>query len=138
MLKKLNNMQIRERLVKAFIFIAGSLAVIAAVGLITMIVVSNLYADALTNYGFAQGDVGQAMASFADARSAMRGVIGYEEQSSIDSMMEEHSKYTPLYNFSIKNVIQDFLMYNKFANKKIRKKVILYDKLIIQRKNYNW
>ena len=44
----------------------------------------------------------------------------------------------PLYNFSIKNVIQDFLMYNKFANKKIRKKVILYDKLIIQRKNYNW
>ena len=47
-------------------------------------------------------------------------------------------KLTPLYNFSIKNVIQDFLMYNKFANKKIRKKVILYDKLIIQRKNYNW
>lgn len=45
---------------------------------------------------------------------------------------------SPLYNFSIKNVIQDFLMYNKFANKKIRKKVILYDKLIIQRKNYNW
>ena len=44
----------------------------------------------------------------------------------------------PLYNFSIKNVIQGFLMYNKFANKKIRKKVILYDKLIIQRKNYNW
>ncbi len=103
MLKKLNNMQIRERLVKAFIFIAGSLAVIAAVGLITMIVVSNLYADALTNYGFAQGDVGQAMASFADARSAMRGVIGYEEQSSIDSMMEEHSKYK-----------EDFI--NEFAN----------------------
>ena len=103
MLKRLNNMQIRERLVKAFIFIAGSLAVIAAVGLITMIVVSNLYADALTNYGFAQGDVGQAMASFADARSAMRGVIGYEEQSSIDSMMEEHSKYK-----------EDFI--NEFAN----------------------
>lgn len=47
-------------------------------------------------------------------------------------------RITPLYNFSIKNVIQGFLMYNKFANKKIRKKVILYDKLIIQRKNYNW
>lgn len=92
MLKKLNNMQIRERLVKAFILIAGSLAVIAAVGLVTMIVVSNLYADALTNYGFAQGDAGKAMASFADSRSALRGVIGYEEQSAIDSMMEEHEK----------------------------------------------
>lgn len=93
MLQKLNNMQIKERLVKAFILIAGLLAVVAAVGLITMIAVSTFYADALTNYGFAQGDVGKAMASFADARSAMRGVIGYEEQSSIDSMMEEHSKY---------------------------------------------
>ncbi len=47
-------------------------------------------------------------------------------------------KYTTLQLFHKKNVIQDFLMYNKFANKKIRKKVILYDKLIIQRKNYNW
>ena len=45
---------------------------------------------------------------------------------------------TTLQLFHKKNVIQDFLMYNKFANKKIRKKVILYDKLIIQRKNYNW
>lgn len=46
--------------------------------------------------------------------------------------------YTTLQLFHKKNVIQDFLMYNKFANKKIRKKVILYDRLIIQRKNYNW
>lgn len=45
---------------------------------------------------------------------------------------------TTLQLFHKKNVIQDFLMYNKFANKKIRKKVILYDRLIIQRKNYNW
>lgn len=46
--------------------------------------------------------------------------------------------FTTLQLFHKKNVIQDFLMYNKFANKKIRKKVILYDRLIIQRKNYNW
>ena len=45
---------------------------------------------------------------------------------------------TTLQLFHKKNVIQDFLMYNKFANKKMRKKVILYDRLIIQRKNYNW
>lgn len=93
MLKKLNKMQIRERLVKAFIMIGGLLAGVAAIGLVTMIVVSNLYSGALTNYGFAQGDVGRAMASFADARSALRGVIGYEEQSTIDSLMESHEKY---------------------------------------------
>ena len=49
-----------------------------------------------------------------------------------------HVNITTLQLFHKKNVIQDFLMYNKFANKKIRKKVILYDRLIIQRKNYNW
>ena len=80
MLEKLNNMQIKERLVKAFVMIAGLLAAVALMGLVTMIVVSSSYADALTNYGFAQGDAGKAMASFADARSALRGVIGYEEQ----------------------------------------------------------
>ena len=103
MLQRLNSMQIRERLVKAFVLIAGLLAVVAAVGLVTMIAISNFYADALTNYGFAQGDVGQAMASFADARSALRGVIGYEELSAIDSMQEEHKKYK-----------ENFL--NEFAN----------------------
>ena len=80
MLQKLNSMQIRERLVRAFVMIAGLLAVVAAVGLVTMIAISNFYADALTNYGFAQGDVGQAMASFADARSALRGVIAKNNQ----------------------------------------------------------
>lgn len=103
MLEKLNNMQIKERLVKAFVMIAGLLAAVALMGLVTMIVVSNSYADALTNYGFAQGDAGKAMASFADARSALRGVIGYEEQSAIDSMEEEHKKYK-----------ENFL--NEFAN----------------------
>lgn len=103
MLKKLNNMRIKERLVRAFVMIAGLLAVVAAVGLVTMIVISNLYSDALTNYGFAQGDAGKAMASFADSRSALRGVIGYEEQSAIDSMVEEHKKYK-----------ENFL--NEFAN----------------------
>lgn len=103
MLEKLNNMQIKERLVKAFVMIAGLLAAVALMGLVTMIVVSSSYADALTNYGFAQGDAGKAMASFADARSALRGVIGYEEQSAIDSMEEEHKKYK-----------ENFL--NEFAN----------------------
>ena len=53
-------------------------------------------------------------------------------------LQKNYDCITTLQLFHKKNVIQDFLMYNKFANKKIRKKVILYDRLIIQRKNYNW
>ena len=41
MLEKLNNMQIKERLVKAFVMIAGLLAAVALMGLVTMIVVSS-------------------------------------------------------------------------------------------------
>ncbi len=103
MLKKLNNMQIKKRLVRSFVTIAGLLTAVAAVGVIAMIAVAGFYSDALSNYGFAQGDVGQAMTAFADARSALRGVIGYEEQEAIDSMLEEHKKYK-----------ENFL--NEFAN----------------------
>ncbi len=90
MLEKLNNMQIRERLKKSFTLISGMLAVVAAIGVIGMIVVSTLYSSALVNYGFAQGDVGKTMASFADARSALRGIIGYDERNAIDDMLEQH------------------------------------------------
>lgn len=90
MLKKLNNMQIRKRLVRAFTTIAGLQAVVAAIGLVAMIVVAFYYSDTLTNYGFAQGDLGRAMTALAEARGAMRGVIGFTQQDAIDAMMEEH------------------------------------------------
>ena len=46
-------------------------------------------------------------------------------------------KNTPLYNFSKKNIVQGFLMYNGFA-KTLQRKVTLYDKNIIQRKDSDW
>ena len=85
MLEKLNNMKIRERLKKSFTLISTIMAAVAVIGVVMIIVVSNLYSGALSDYGFAQGDVGRAMASFADTRSALRGTIGYEEQEAIDS-----------------------------------------------------
>ena len=92
MLEKLNGMRIRERLKRAFTLISAMMATVAVVGVIAMVIMSNLYADALVDYGFAQGDVGRAMASFADTRSALRGPIGYEEQSAIDSMVAQHEQ----------------------------------------------
>lgn len=93
MLKKLNNLQIRDRLVRAFITIAGMLSVVSAVILITMFVISQLYSSTLIDYGFAQGDVGKAMAQFADSRSAMRGIIGYDDQDAIDALLANHDEY---------------------------------------------
>lgn len=91
MLKRLNNMQIKERLTKAFLVVAGMLTLVSVIGLVTLIIVSNTYPKALVDYGFAQGDVGKAMAVFADTRSALRGAIGYERQEDIDKMVNEHA-----------------------------------------------
>lgn len=93
MLKKLNNLQIRDRLIRAFITIACMLAAVSAVILITMIVMSRLYASAIVNYGFAQGDAGRSMAQFADAHSAMRGIIGYDDQNAINTLLNNRKNY---------------------------------------------
>lgn len=58
---KLNKYRIRERLEHAFTIASGIPALAAVVALITIIVVAVVYAGALRDYGFAQGDVGKAM-----------------------------------------------------------------------------
>ncbi|MDE7030195.1 MAG: methyl-accepting chemotaxis protein [Lachnospiraceae bacterium] len=93
MLKKLNNLQIRDRLVRAFVTVACILTLVSASILITMIVMSRIYASTIVDYGFAQGDIGRAMAQFADTRSAMRGIIGYDDQDAIDTLLENRITY---------------------------------------------
>ena len=93
MLKRMNNLKIRDRLVRAFVIIACLLTAVSAAILITMIVMSCIYGNAIVDYGFAQGDVGKAMAQFADTRSAMRGIIGYDDLDTVNSLMQNHETY---------------------------------------------
>lgn len=93
MLKKLNNLQIRDRLVRAFVTVACIMTAVSAVILIMLLVLSRMYASALVDYGFAQGDIGRAIAQFADSRSAMRGIIGYDEQEAIETLLKNHETY---------------------------------------------
>lgn len=93
MLKKLNNLQIRDRLTRAFITVACILTLVSAVILITMIIMSRVYAATVVDYGFAQGDIGRAMAQFANTRSAMRGIIGYDDQDAIDTLLINRNTY---------------------------------------------
>lgn len=51
--KDVNRHRIRERLVRGFVTAAGIPAAAAVLALITVIVVANIYAGALTDYGFA-------------------------------------------------------------------------------------
>ena len=81
---------IRKRLNKSFAMIS----LVCSIGLvicgISLFVISSQYHNALTNYGFAQGDIGKAMVTFSEARSSLRAVIGYTDMNEI---ADEQKKY---------------------------------------------
>lgn len=83
---------IERKLMTSFFKVAVIAAVAAVVGLIALIVVENRYAYALKNFGFAQGDIGQALFEFADARSSLRGTIGYDNETAITTLVEQHEQ----------------------------------------------
>lgn len=130
MLKKLNNLKIRDRLIRAFITIACMMAAVSAVILITMIVMSLLYASAIVNYGFAQGDVGKAMAQFADTRSAMRGIIGYDDPDTITKLLNDRQTYKENFTRDFEN-LESYMITdeNKKLYKDIETKLVDYWKL---------
>lgn len=92
--KKEKNMNvkdsIRKRLNKSFAIIS----LVCSIGLvicgISLFAISSQYHNALTNYGFAQGDIGKAMTTFSETRSALRAVIGYDDESEINSEKKEY------------------------------------------------
>lgn len=83
-------MRINKRLTVSFIMISAITSVAAIVGLIAMLYISNQYTYALQNYGFSQGDIGKALVTFADVRSATRAVIGYTDEAVIETALKDH------------------------------------------------
>ncbi len=120
MYNKLNKYRIKERLMRGFMVASGIPAVVAVVALISMIVVSNIYSDTLIEYGFAQGDVGKAMTHFAEARSTLRGCIGYDDEGAIEDMRVSHEesieKFTESFAELEKSMVSE-------ANKEIYSKI---------------
>lgn len=93
-----NNERIEKRLTKSFVMVAGISAVAAIVGLIAMIVVAARYSYALVNFGFAQGDVGKALFTFADSRSSLRAAIGYDNADAIAKVVAQHEENRKMFD----------------------------------------
>ncbi|MBR5127407.1 MAG: MCP four helix bundle domain-containing protein [Roseburia sp.] len=83
-------LRIEERLKKAFNIVIVISAAATLIGLLCMIVVTANFKKAMTNYALPQGDIALFMNEYAESRSNMRGIIGYEDQDLIDSLMERH------------------------------------------------
>lgn len=104
--KKLNKYRVKERLSRAFLMASGIPAAVAVMVLVVLIVVAAIYASALKNYGFAQGDVGKAMTYFAEARSALRGCIGYDDLEAVETLRSAHDEYVNSFNRSFADLEQ--------------------------------
>ncbi len=96
--------KIEKRLIRSFFTVSAITAVAAIVGLIAIIVVSNRYSYALTNFGFAQGDIGKAMFEFADLRSSLRAAIGYDDADAIATVVKQHEEIKTSFEESFKEI----------------------------------
>ena len=92
-LQSLNKLRIQERLKKSNNMILGFATFAAIVGVIAILVVAQNYKKAMENYALPQGDIGKLMQCVADCRSATRGIIGYESEEQIATLLESHDSY---------------------------------------------
>lgn len=84
-------MRIEKRLKKAFNIVTIISAAVSLIGLIAIIVVTANYKNAMINYALPQGDIALFMNEFAECRSNMRGIIGYEDQAMKETLKEKHA-----------------------------------------------
>lgn len=88
-----SEMRIQERLKRAFLIVTCITTIASLIGLIAIFVITANYKKAMRNYALPQGDIGMLMNEHAECRSAMRGIIGYEDQEEIDLMVESHAQH---------------------------------------------
>lgn len=86
-------LRIQERLQKAFKIIILISTIALAIGVVAIFIITSNYKKAMNNYALPQGDIGMLMNEHAECRSAMRGIIGYEDQKQIDLMVAQHAEH---------------------------------------------
>lgn len=89
-MKKGQDLKIREKLSKSYLQVIFIASISAIVGIGALLIMTRMYNNALTNYGFSQGDIGKAMTVFADARSDLRGAVGYDEEGIVKDLKEDY------------------------------------------------
>ncbi len=90
MFKKINSYRIKKRLSVSFGWvIAISAAVSVAVAVVMLYMVQD-YKKVLNTFAYPQGDIAMAMNYTAEVRSALRGIVGYDDDSLIQTMKTQH------------------------------------------------
>ena len=83
---------IKKRLTKGFAKVAVIGAVASIIGIVVLLIAATQYEKALNRYGFTQGDIGKAMTAFSESRSALRAVVGYDDEAVIEKQTALHDQ----------------------------------------------
>lgn len=108
-------MRIKKKLTISYILISAITSIAGILGCIAMIIIANQYAYALKYYGFSQGDIGKALITFADCRSATRSIIGYTDKEVVAEALITHDNNKTSFNSYIKN-LQEILTTDEERN----------------------
>lgn len=84
-------MKIERRLKKAFNIVTVIAAVASFVGIVVLLGVTASFRNAMQNYALPQGDIALFMNEYAECRSNMRGIIGYEDKELVENLVEKHA-----------------------------------------------
>ena len=96
--------KVKDRLTRAFMKSVFIISFAAVVGIIALIVLSAQYGNALKYYGFSQGDIGKAMTVLTDTRSSLRGVVGYTDKNSTNSLVKQYGEKKEAFDTHMKDV----------------------------------
>ncbi len=78
-MKWFSNLKISTKLISAFILVSILAGVVGTVGITSIKSIDKRYSDLFTNFGVAQGDIGQLGVTFNDSKSVIRDIIFLED-----------------------------------------------------------
>jgi methyl-accepting chemotaxis protein len=101
MIKK---MKIGKKLVVTFILVTVISSMAGIIGLFQMVQMNQSYSDALTRFGFAQGDVGRLYSEFNNSRSDLRAIIIETKADTVKEYSDKLEKSGELIDTYLKQV----------------------------------
>ena len=104
MFEKINSYRIKKRLSVAFRYVITISAVVSVGVALVMLYMVQDYKKVLSNYAYPQGDIAMAMNYTAEVRGALRGVIGYNDESLIESMKQAHDTAINQFNDMLEQI----------------------------------
>lgn len=95
---------VKYRLKKNVAYVTNLTSIAALVAIIALLIVGKQYSNALTSYGFIQGDIGKAMTVLACSQSSVRATIGYLDESAIKDQKNRYKQKREKFDKYFKNI----------------------------------